>query len=238
MVANLIVGYGEIGQAIAQLVQDYKYIDVSTSKSDYKDVEVMHICFPYSKSFVDDVKEYKRAYKPKHIVIYSTVPIGTTKQIPGAVHSPIEGRHPKLYDSISKMERWIGANSKAEARYFWDYFGGSSQDGGLELSVFSVDDSDHTEALKLMSTAEYGVNLVFADYKAKVAKRIGMNYELTKLWNEEYNCLYLELNMPKFQKYVLDAPNGHIGGHCVVPNAKLLNEQIPNELLEMIGDME
>jgi hypothetical protein len=131
------------------------------------------------------------------------------------------------------MERWLSYNALSEKDFFEGYF------SSINMRYKSVSSTDFTEALKLLSTSEYGINIAFADYKQKVAESIGMPYGLTKEWNAEYNRLYHELGMGKrIKKYVLDKPNGACGGHCVVPNAKILNEQYPSELLEKIIDME
>lgn len=232
---NLIIGYGEIGKAVYQVVRqgdDTQILDKDQPQA-FNDIDVMHICFPESDEFEKEVERYITEYRPKHIIIWSTVPIGTTKRFIGAVHSPVEGKHPDLELSIRTMERWIGANTLEDGQFFHDYF----TERGLKTRV--VTSSDYTEALKLLSTSEYGVNLVFADYKARVAENIGMPYELTQAWNEEYNKLYKALGMEKrFQKFVLTPPKGKIGGHCVTQNAKILYQQLPSELLFKIIAME
>lgn len=229
---NLIIGYGQIGKAIKEVIGEADIIDESypVPTGTY---EVMHICFPFSHVFVKEVKQYLADYHPDHVIIYSTLPIGTTKQIPGVVHSPVEGKHPDLADSIRIMERWLGTESKSEAQFFTEYF----QKKGLRVKA--VGSSDYTEALKLLSTTEYGINIEFARYKAMVGESIGMSYELTKEWNIEYNRLYDDLGLGKtIQKFVLDAPDGPKGGHCVTPNAILLNEQYPSKLTEIVGEIE
>lgn len=231
MVNNLVIGYGQIGQAVGRVIGEHWSID---GKKPYKipdePIDVMHICFPYSEGFLKYVDGYRTKFRPRHIVIWSTVPIGTTKKLKRAVHSPVEGKHPELSDSLRQGERWIGCNSKADEEFFVEYF------SGLGLHTRTTNNSDHTEALKLLSTSEYGINLVFANYKGQVADVIGMDHEVLKEWNRSYNRLYKNLGLDdKFQKFVLDSPNFKIGGHCIVPNAEILNSQEPHPMLEMIG---
>jgi len=97
--------------------------------------------------------------------------------------------------------------------------------------------SKFTEFLKIRSTAKFGINLVWTDYENSIAQDIGMSYGAIKTFDEDYNNLYAELGLPEFSRYIIDPPNGKIGGHCVVPNAELLNKQYPSELLEMIIEM-
>lgn len=231
MVNNLIIGYGEIGKAVGAVIGEHDWVDLTASLSIGK-YDIIHICFPYTSYFVEHVMGYAQDWKPKHVIIWSTVPIGTTKQIGGAVHSPVEGKHPDLALSIQTMERWVGCNEKVEGRFFANYF----RDLGLRTKL--VESSDFTEALKLLSTTEYGINIEFARYKKRVADKLGMDYELTKEWNREYNRLYHTLGMERrFQKFVLDAPEGPKGGHCVVPNARLLDEQFPSDLTKIVGEL-
>lgn len=238
---NVIIGYGQIGQAVDKVVSitpkrsyiiDPNYKD--GNPPEFAIVHVLHICIPYidQQLFFETVKAYIEQFKPEHIIIWSTVAINTTEKIPNAVHSPVEGKHPFLMKSIQTMVRWVGANTVGDAEFFYEYF----QDLGIETRI--VSNSNYTEALKLLSTAEYGVNIAFADYKQHVAQELGMDYKYMKLWNEDYNYLYKELgDANRFQKFVLDPPHGKIGGHCVVPNAEILGQQYPNEHLEIIKRM-
>lgn len=226
---HLIIGYGEIGKAVHALIGEAGVIDLDRHEDVPESVDVLHVCFTYSANFVAEMQRYIQGYVPLHIIIYSTLPIGITKGFPGAVHSPVEGKHPDLEMSLRQMERWLGSEDKGETKFFASFF------NALGLRTREVASSDFTEALKLLSTAEYGINIVFASYKASIAEALGMDYELTKAWNLEYNKLYRSLGMDKrFQKYVLDEPKGVIGGHCIVPNAKILKQQFPDLFLDKI----
>lgn len=227
MERSLVVGMGEIGKAVKAIFNDAQTLDLERRAIE-PPINIMHICFPYSAEFVDQVKAYANLYKPDHIIIYSTIAIGTTAQIPGAVHSPVEGRHPKLEESIRKMRRWLGCNQEAEGRYFRYLFHKRG------ISSIVVPDPAFTEFLKLRSTSKYGINLVWADYEKSVADDLGMDFNLIKDFDKDYNQLYQQLGMDWAQRYILDPPAGKIGGHCVVPNAHILDEQYPSELLEQI----
>lgn len=234
---SLIIGRGEIGKAVSQVIGRKDTVisyDVYDGPPRYiKDVDILHICFPFvdGVDFVSQVKEYIAQFKPMHVIIWSTLPIGTTKLVIGAVHSPVEGVHPNLVESIKKMTRWIGANNPGEGEFFANYF------RDLQMAAKVVDSSDYTEFVKIRSTAKYGINLVFTDYEASIAKDIGMDFEILKDYDRDYNKLYHNLRMDWAQRYILDPPGGKIGGHCVVPNAKLLDENYPSELLKMILEM-
>lgn len=236
---HLVIGMGEIGKAVRSFAGQRESDTIYTydvHDKEYpvvpRELMVMHICFPYSSGFIKYVKAYILKYEPRHICIWSTVPIGTTRLLRHkAVHSPVEGKHPELLSSIQTMQRWISSTSAPELNFFDTYF------RDLGLRTRKVKHPETTEALKLLSTTKYGVNIVFADYVKKVFEEIGADFELSKQWDKDYNELYWNLHMPQFQKFVLDAPDGVIGGHCIRENAALLEEDYPDDVLDLILEM-
>jgi hypothetical protein len=235
MANEIIVGMGQIGKALREIIGPCMVYDVAKKNEvdSSTPVDVMHVAFPHDKDFETEVKQYKERWNPRLTIIYSTVPIGTTERLqPGVVHSPIEGKHPDLEKSIRIMPRWIGssdrdARERAVAYWYAKVLGG----------VRTVESADHTEFLKLRSTAKYGVNIAWADYEKSVADKIKMKYALIKRFDMDYNFLYEKLGMIQYQRYILDPPKGKIGGHCVVSNADILDEQYPNDMLKEIRKM-
>jgi hypothetical protein len=229
---TLIVGLGEIGKAVkeaicpeAEVFDINQEVDKTTGP-----FAVMHICFPYSDNFVEYAQAYIQHWQAKHVAIWSTLPIGTTRLVgEKIVHTPTEGKHPHLADSMRLMPRWVGYNNDAEVTFFENYFDSKG------LTVRPVANSDCTEALKLLSTTKYGINLVYTDYMKRVADGVGMNFELTKQWDRDYNRLYQDLGLSQFQKFVLDPPKEVVGGHCVKENSALLYEQYPHVYLEELN---
>lgn len=230
---QLVIGYGEIGQAVYKCLKDNKQQVYKRDKQkvNKRNVEVLHICFPYDKRFKKQVKKYIDEYKPFLVMVYSTVPIGTCDDIGvGIVHSPVEGKHPKLAESIKKSPRWIGGDVLATLNMAISIWVGIT-------TVRIVESTKATEFLKLRSTAKYGINIVWAAYEGGIAKDIDLAFDVVKEFDKDYNELYKQLGMPEYQRYILDPPTSSIGGHCIVPNAKLLNEQYPSEMLDMIIDL-
>lgn len=218
---SLVVGMGQVGQALAKVIGDTQTLD-KEEKDIELPIDILHITIPYNENFVDQVKAYQDKYIPLVTIIYSTVPIGTSKQL-GAVHSPIEGKHPNLEDGIRRFTRFIGGASNIAAK-FWRRLG---------VEVKDIDSSDATEFMKLRSTAKYGINIVWTDYEARVSKKLGIDFQVIKDFDKAYNELYA----PDYQRYILDPPEGKIGGHCIVPNAEILDKQFPNDMLKMIKGM-
>lgn len=230
---HIVIGMGEIGQAIYQVIGPCLAYDKDEGEAKfdqkYPAVPVMHIAIPYTENFIKEVMKYKKRYKSELVIIYSTVPVGTTKQLgEGFVHSPVEGKHPYLKRSILLHTRWVGSTDNhalKRAANLW---------ANVVNKVQMLPDSDFTEFLKLRSTSRYGINIAFARYEKEVADKIGMDWNSLMEFDRDYNELYRNLDLPDLQRYVLKAPEGPIGGHCIVPNADLLNEQYPNKMLENI----
>lgn len=234
---NLVIGMGEVGNAVYEVTgssHSYDIDHVESGQINLIPVGIMHVCFPYSETFVSDVQGYIARYNPRHILIWSTVPIGTCRKIDERVcHTPVEGVHPHLAESISKMRRWIGYNRGEEGRFFEKYF---ARDLGMDISI--VRGTETTELLKLRSTAKYGINIAWAQYEQELCDKYGVSFDSMMGFDQDYNKLYSDMGLFGFSRYILYPPDGEIGGHCIVPNAKMLNEQLPNELLDKIIEME
>jgi len=230
---DLVIGMGEIGMAVYDLVNKKYETECYDIKEDntlfHNKYRILHICIPYTPEFVETVKEYISRYNPKCVFVWSTVAIGTCGQLgKNVIHTPVEGVHPHLLMSIKRMCRWIGANDATTGYFAEDFF------HSLGLITRLVPDTRYTEFLKLYSTSKYGVNIAWADYAKKVADDLGMPFHLTKDFDEDYNDLYRQLDMSKYQRYILEAPEGKIGGHCIRPNAEILSKMYPDEMLTRI----
>ena len=79
-----ILGYGEIGRAIAKF-----YGSAGSPQAKIKDlnkddglrgIDILHICIPYSKNFVNIVSKEIKKIKPKLAIIHSTIAPGATKK--------------------------------------------------------------------------------------------------------------------------------------------------------------
>jgi hypothetical protein len=228
MSKTLLLGYGEIGKAVYELLKKFHEIDIVDLKQEQvsrpmEDNDILLVTIPYSDKFVQTVQQYQDKIKPKATIIFSTVAIGTCRLL-NAVHSPIEGKHPKLLDSLKIMKRWVGGNNTEVNKFFWN----------AGIKVMQVPNPEFTEFLKLRSTSLYGVNIEFARYSKEVADKLEMPFELVKEFDSDYNELYSSLGLTQFQRYILDAPVGKIGGHCVRENSIILDEQYPNVFLKEI----
>lgn len=222
---TLIIGYGEIGKALYSVLNaagyDVYHRDIECS-IEISDIDVMHICFPYSKTFVKSVSKYKKIYKPKYTVIHSTVAVGTSKKCK-CYYSPVRGIHPHLETSLKTFVKYLAPNSDALKAYF-------------EKAGIKVEESEKTqtlEAMKLYCTTIYALNVIAEKEIWNFCKKHDLDFETvyTKC-NQTYNEGYSKLGFPQYSKYVLTHKDGKIGGHCLIPNCKLLKTDIAKFILK------
>lgn len=222
-----LLGYGEVGKAIREYIEantDDIVIDIVDPKLGkemlYKDHEFVLVAIPYSDDFLH-IMWAERDMCDK-LIIFSTVPIGTVENIKDAVHIPIEGLHPDLAESISIWTFFMGYNEDKYLEDFIKFF------EGINKFVRPIFNTRATEAMKLLSTTLYGVNIEYARYCDDVLHNNNLDYEVMKEYNKEYNKLYRNLGIVNYQRYILNPPLGDIGGHCIRNNASYLSGIFPD----------
>lgn len=227
----ILIGFGEIGQSVYNIFKrKYENVDIVDKKLNEQDTknlkskyDLMLVAIPYSQYFIKSIKSYQEKFRPNATVVFSTVAIGTCRKV-NAVHSPVEGKHPHLEKSILSVDRWLGGKNKVAIQCFKKL--------GFKIRVF--DKPEITEFLKLRSTSLYGVNIEFARYTKNVCDKLNIDFERVKEFDKWYNELYKKMGYPQYSRYILDAPVGKKGGHCITPNARILNEQFPSALLKEV----
>jgi len=227
----LLVGYGEIGKAVDAVFNRYHSItcyDPQTHPEQPEgDFDILLVAFGYSDRFVDSVEAYMALYDIDHVLVFSTVPIGTCTRM-GACHCPVEGKHPDLRASIRMTDKWLGGHDDTCWRFLVE----------AKFTVNQLSKPEHTEFLKLRSTTVYGLNIEFARYSKTVADDLDLDYMIVKHWDGWVNQLYSRLDMEWATRYILDPPKGAKGGHCVTPNARILNEQYPDALVARVAEVQ
>lgn len=213
-VSNLVIGVGEVGKAILKIL-DCEGIDKNEDATDTH-YDFLHICINYSDHFVDIVKTYQRQYTPKYTIIHSTVPIGTSLKC-DAVHSPIRGVHPELEKGIRTFVKYFGGpNALPCAKLF--------QEKGLKVKV--TEKSNNTEAMKLWDTTQYGILIMLNREIYNFCQKNQLDFDTVYTdANKTYNDGYMELGRPEVVRPWLKHSGFKIGGHCVLPNAKLLKSE-------------
>lgn len=216
---NLVIGNGEIGSAIARALM-CPAVDIGETMDE--PVEAIHICFPYSDTFVNDVKLYQEQYDPSLTIIHSTVPIGTS-DLCDAVHSPVRGVHPDLYEGVMTFVKFLGGEKASEAAKIFKEKG---------ISTKTTPSAKTTEGAKLWSTTQHGVAIMLNKEIHEYCKTHGLDFDIVYTeFNETYNHGYKKLTREYFSRPVLKFMEGPIGGHCVVPNCHLLGGKTAQDII-------
>lgn len=234
-----ILGYGEVGQAIAKFYKNPRLCKRFGGQAKIKDlyrddslkgVEILHVCLPWSDNFVKIVKKEIREIKPKLTIIHSTVVPGTAKKIGGmVVHSPIRGIHPNLYKGIKTFLKYIGTDNKKAGNLAKKHLEGL----GIKTKVFQP--SITTEIGKLLSTSYYAFCIAWHGEMKKICDKAKIDFEEAVTdFNQTYNEGYRKLGKPNVIRPVLYPPKRGIGGHCLIENAEILKKYFKSETLDLI----
>ena len=237
---DVILGMGEVGQTLFDLLVDRKFdcvgIDLDDSKCKkysenevIKNPEYLHVCLPGELTgFTDIVLDWIDKIKNIQVVIiHSTVKPGTTKIIQEKLtipilFSPVRGVHKRFLNDIKKYTKFISFD-------------------GIEIDLkIKKDLENRFEKIEWMSTtktAELAKILVDTTYYGWL-----INYaQITKMICEKENVDFDEMwkfadeihenlgNRPKMFP-------GIIGGHCVIPNLDLV-EYENLDIIKKINEM-
>jgi hypothetical protein len=221
---ELVIGRGEVGTALSEVLNCESW-DIRDNTS-LPSCDILHICFPYSATFVEDVKRYGDKLEPAATIIHSTVPVGTTRQC-ADVHSPIHGKHPNLQEGIRTFVKYVGAVDEVSQGLACK----SLLRAGITVEL--ADSPEETELSKILCTTQFGLHVVIAKEVQRECEKYGVSFEkVYERWNAHYNAGYERLGMSHVRRSVLKPMDGKLGGHCVIPNAKLLDSWLTNTLLE------
>ena len=239
----LVVGLGEIGRPIFEImkgsgrfrvygfdIEEAKMREIGQSVEDFPGkVDVMHVCIPCASQnkFVRVVTDYARRFKPKLVIIDSTVPPGTTFKIYGGfkglvAHAPVFGTHRNLEYMMWEMKRWtkvVGGANAESAKAASNHL----KKAGVKTKILSG--PVETELTKLLETIYTAWMIVFF----QEAHRISRHFDA--------NLADIVGSIGEIHKVRLDRPvwfPGVIGGHCLIPNTELLLSAYDSELLSLI----
>jgi UDP-N-acetyl-D-mannosaminuronate dehydrogenase len=239
----LVVGLGEIGRTLFELLKEANSFNVYGLDSDKtkmdavgqdksklpKEVDTMHVCLPCKsqKAFADDVAGYVKQFNPKLVIINSTVPPGTTKKLQQScsclvAHSPARGVHKSLKHMKWEMKRWtkyVGGASKKAAEAASAHF------EKMGLKVKTLKSCTETELAKLFETT----------YRAWMIACFQEMHRISRTLEADFDDVvdFLE----DTHRVRLDRPimfPGVIGGHCLIPNTELLMQSYDSEFLRLI----
>ena len=206
---DLVVGLGEIGKPIFQLLKNRNFkvdgYDILGKNSTPKLVDkydVIHICYPYSEKFIEDCNQYWK-WRTENLVIHSTVKPGTSKKL-GAIYSPVRGTHNDMLENLQWFAKFYSGeiNIEFEKRF---------------PNCIRVDDSTKLERTKIIDTTYYGLLMAFRKYV------------------DEHHPIYWPFEYELHQRYgnrpTLYNDEKPIGGHCIIENLDLLEDKFLGDFI-------
>lgn len=221
----VVVGLGEIGKPLFDLIsRRHEAIGVDINPvGRIQGVDVMHVCYPFQiKDFVGETARYIDHFKPRLTIINSTVAIGTTRSVAKrtgtvVVNSPVRGKHIRMLEELQRYTKFVGGIDRAASEEAATHFSSF----GLKSRILSSPEA--TELAKLTETTYFGLMIAWAQELERYCDQSGQNYD-------EVASFYEEIKFFPPVKYF----PGTIGGHCVMPNIKILREWNQSLILEAI----
>ena len=233
-----IIGYGEVGSSLEKVYKDFyiKPVIVDPYKkiyNDISDVDTINICIPCENKhdFIKTCSDYINQSAAILVIIHSSILLGIVEELKNLfnnisiVHSPVRGVHPNLYEGLKTFVKYIGhpENDKNSGLVAENHF------KFLKIKT-KITTAKSTIISKLLSTTYYGMCIAFTEDMGKICDEIGTDFDIINDWTKTYNEGYIKLGKDNVTRPVLfRIPDGkHIGGHCVIPNAKLLKNMFPD----------
>jgi len=223
---DIILGMGEVGETLFHLLEERNYncigIDADNSKcknysekDQIENPEYLHVCLPGELTeFIDIIVNWINKIEGlKAVLIHTTVKPGTTKNIQNnskvpILFSPVRGVHKRFLDDIKKYTKFISSDAKQiDPKIKTD----------LEKRFEKIEWMSTTKTAELakilVDTTYYGWLINYAQITKMICEKEGVDFdEMWKFADEIHENLG---NRPKMYP-------GIIGGHCVIPNLKLV----------------
>lgn len=204
--SDLVVGLGEIGDPILTLLKQRGFQangwDLTNRRKLRKKYDFVHICFPYSKKFLINCEKWAE-YGP--LIVHSTVVPGTCKLL-NCVYSPVRGVHARMLSDLEHYTKYYSGpiNPKIEERF---------------RKTRNVQDSTELETTKIIvDTTYYGWLIAFRKY-------VDSKYKVDWSYAEE-------INEALGNRPIMYNDNKPIGGHCVVQNLDLIDDELFREVIK------
>lgn len=214
MTDQLILGAGEVGRALAQVL-DCDLRDEEPKDGLLDRYEILHIAYPWQiPDFVSTTIAYEDKYRPDYVVVHSTVPVGMCASR-GWIHSPVRGRHPDLAEGLLAFVKHFGGEGAEHVARQW------TRDTDRAVKIHEL--AATTEAAKLFELAQYGMEIVMQKEIYEFCAENNLPFdEVYNDFGHSYNDGWKGLGQYHFIKPLLEHTPGPIGGHCVLPGARML----------------
>ena len=240
---DVIVGIGEIGKPISQLISNFYPIiqyDIKQKLEDqnkfdkYKKYRTrfLHICIPFNKRFHTELTVLTRKYKPKGIIIHSTISPNTTHRLQSkfsipVIYSPIRGIHKRMLYDLKRYTKFYAIEANAPlVNWASSTYSNMMKKCGIRTKKMS--NPLTLELAKIIcDTSYYGWLINYAQLSKMIAIKNKVSYD--EMWSFA----------DEIHKYLGNRPKmfpGFIGGHCVIPNLDLIKDDTLNLIKAINSD--
>lgn len=247
-----ILGLGEVGGAIKKLIGTKYSVfsrELTFDEIASHPIQILHICIPFTEKFELIVTGIIQELNPSLTIINSTVKPGTTQKIfhklkTDIVHSPFMGVHPQkpkgqfihqtgcplpqMFDYFKKFPKVIGPVNSSSSNKADRHF----KSLGLKTLIF--DSPLETEMAKILDTTYYGWNIIFEKWVYQLCQQNHANFnQVYTQYNHLYNQGYRK-DLPHVLRPNLQHHQGEIGGHCVIPNAQIIQDWVHDDFTQFL----
>ena len=242
MEKDIVAGLGEIGLPILKLLSKKENVigyDLNKKLMDEKKLlrlenvktRFLHIAIPVNKNFNINVIHLEKEFQPRCIIIHSTVSPGTTEQLQKKLKIPLifsatRGIHKRMIKDLQRYTKFF-AISKNAPKKEWAIreYRKTMKKCGIKTQQMSKPET--LELAKILCDTSYlGWLINYAQLTNTIA--IKHNVDFDEMWTFSDEIHEALGNRPKMFP-------GFIGGHCVIPNLDLIQNQTLN-LIKSIND--
>jgi len=240
MKKNVVAGLGEIGLPILKILSKkenivgYDLNEKLMNKNKFQKLSelptsFLHVAIPVTTKFDSSLIQLNKKFKPDCIVIHSTIPPGTTERLQRKINSPIifsatRGVHKRMLKDLKHYTKFFAiSNSAPKKQWAIKTFSKIMKNSGIRTKQMTKPET--LELAKILCDTSYlGWLINYSQITNVIAKNFDVNYDEMWTFSDE---IHKRLgNRPKMYP-------GYIGGHCVIPNLELINNQTLNLIKEM-----
>lgn len=234
---EIVAGLGEIGSPILKLISksthvigydtNSKLIDKKLfQKHENEETRFLHICIPFTKNFLDNTRKLYQKFKPKAIVIHSTISPYTTSKLQKTIPVPViysatRGVHKRMLQDLKRYTKFYAIENNApNGKWASSQYSRLMKKCGVKTKKMA--NPLTLELAKIVvDTSYYGWLINYSQISNMIALKHNVDYD--EMWSFSDEIHKFIGNRPKMFP-------GFIGGHCVIPNLDLIH----NETLDLI----
>lgn len=237
---NIVAGLGEIGKPLLRLISKSTIAvgyDINPKLIDKKKLEkyeelptlFLHVCIPFTPNFHTNVVSLYEQFKPKAIVIHSTISPYTTQKLQKKLAIPIiysatRGVHKRMLRDLRRYTKFYAIEPNAiDGKWASSTYSKLMKKYGVKTK--KLPNPVTLELAKILCDTSYlGWLVNYAQLSNMIAIEHGVNYD--EMWSFSDEIHRFLGNRPKMFP-------GYIGGHCVIPNLDLMHDQTLNLIKKM-----